>query len=243
IRGSRDRFKKGDTKALDTLHKVLVSISKLLAPYMPFLAEEMYQNLVVNCALKGAKDSVHLEDYPKTENIDEELLAKMSDLRSFVTLGLKVREDNGMKLRQPLEKAYVNMPSDELAQVLANELNVKSVECVKKVPEGDNYKAEQDRGLFVALDINLSEELEWAGFINEFARKIQVERKSLGLDITDRVSIHFASADKFVKNALESSQKDLLERVGASEILYNETLSGEEIDVNSHMVTVTVTKV
>ena len=64
IRRSRNRFKKGDVDALGTLHYVLVQLSKILSPFVPFLSEEIYQNIVVNLNLKEAKESVHLEEYP-----------------------------------------------------------------------------------------------------------------------------------------------------------------------------------
>src|SRR5690606_35147049 len=159
IRGCRDRFKNGDIDSLRTLHTVLLTLSKLLAPCMPFLAEDIYQNLAVECGLADAKESVHLEDYPVAHDIDQGLLSEMAEIRSFVTLGLKVREENRLKLRQPLEKAYVNMKSADLTEVLANELNVRVVECMKTAPKGDNYASAYEGELFVTLETSLSDEL------------------------------------------------------------------------------------
>lgn len=242
IRGCRDRFKNGDKDSLRTLHTVLLTLSKLLAPCMPFLAEDIYQNLAVECGLADAKESVHLEDYPVAHDIDQGLLSEMAEIRSFVTLGLKVREENRLKLRQPLEKAYVNMKSADLAEVLANELNVRVVECMKTAPKGDNYATGYEGELFVTLETSLSDELMQEGFVNEFARKVQVERKDLGLNISDRVLLKVSSEDDFVVKTLEANMKDLLDRVGGSELQFVEASQEGELDVNGHMLTLSVAK-
>jgi len=108
IRRSRDRFANGDKNALQTLYAALVTITKAFAPQMPFVTEEMYQNLVRN-VLADAKESVHLEDFPMVDEseVDETLLAEMEIVREVCTLGQSIRVQNSLKVRQPLQEVLV----------------------------------------------------------------------------------------------------------------------------------------
>ncbi len=133
IRRSRERFWNAeggsvDRDALDTLYTVLVNLSKVLAPLMPMIAEEIWQGLV-------GEGSVHLEDWPTLDALpsDPELVAAMDLLRAAVTPALGLREARGLRVRLPLAKAILagqatNSAIEPLKQLLADELNVKSVE-------------------------------------------------------------------------------------------------------------------
>ena len=143
VRRSRDRFwgssmTKSKAAAYTTLYTVLVTLSKLLAPYTPFLAEEMYQNLVRNFD-KDAPESVHLCDFPKADEkyIDEFLEDGMQDVLNVVVLGRAARNKANIKNRQPLARLLYNGRrelSKELREVIKDELNVKNVE----ISSGEN---------------------------------------------------------------------------------------------------------
>ena len=135
VRRCRERFwGKGmdDTKeaAFVTLYTVLVTLSKVIAPFVPFMAEEMYQNLV-RSVYPTAPESVHLCDFPTADEslIDESLNTQMSALLSVVGLGRACRAAANLKVRQPLSTLYVKGTSfDEAFSALAeDELNVKKV--------------------------------------------------------------------------------------------------------------------
>ena len=135
VRRCRERFwGKGmdDTKeaAFVTLYTVLVTLAKVIAPFVPFMAEEMYQNLVRSVD-PSAPESVHLCDFPAADEslIDESLNAQMSALLSVVGLGRACRAAANLKVRQPLSTLYVKGTSfDEAFSALAeDELNVKKV--------------------------------------------------------------------------------------------------------------------
>ena len=135
VRRCRERFwGKGmdDTKeaAFVTLYTVLVTLSKVIAPFVPFMAEEMYQNLVRSVD-PTAPESVHLCDFPTADEslIDESLNTQMSALLSVVGLGRACRAAANLKVRQPLSTLYVKGTSfDEAFSALAeDELNVKKV--------------------------------------------------------------------------------------------------------------------
>ncbi len=142
VRRSRRRFWKSEAdtdklSAYQTLYQVLVTLAKLLAPYTPFIAEEIYRNLV--CAVDSeAPESVHLCDYPRVEEelLDDDLLFRMQTVRRVVSLGRAARNKAGIKNRQPLAAAYVVAAGEEraavesLEQLVREELNVKRLQFV-----------------------------------------------------------------------------------------------------------------
>ena len=153
MRRSRRRFWKSEadadkTAAYATLHHVLVEFVKLLAPFTPFLTEEIYQNLV-RAVDNSAPASVHHTFYPQANAaaLDRRLLDKMGLAITTASLGRSARSAADIKLRQPLAKARVNVGSQqeqadlqELVDVLAEEINVKAIEVVSEVGELVNYK-------------------------------------------------------------------------------------------------------
>ncbi len=146
IRRSRRRFWKSQwdaekEAAYATLYGVLFGLAKLLAPFLPFTSEILYQNLAAPLTTK--RESVHLELYPEVaeDRIDWELLESMDVARKLVNLGRAVRNKAGVKLRQPLRSATLVVPrKDELrvrafTELIRDELNVKRVEWVQELPE------------------------------------------------------------------------------------------------------------
>ena len=140
VRRSRARFWKSDddvdkTNAFATLHEVLATFSKVLAPFMPFLTEGIHQRLV-RPVDPDAPESVHWCDYPETvaSSIDEGLERRMATVRGVAALGRRVREDHRIKVRQPLRtltvvhrNARVRNDVVAAAELIADELNVKNV--------------------------------------------------------------------------------------------------------------------
>ena len=142
VRLSRRRFWEGDRAALGTLRHCLVEVTKLLAPFIPFLADEIHDNLA------GAEpDSVHLADYPEADDslIDRELEAGMEAARRAVELGRAARAQAKVKMRQPLRKAVIVATDAEraaierLSELVAAELNVKQLEFVSEEGELVRY--------------------------------------------------------------------------------------------------------
>jgi isoleucyl-tRNA synthetase len=136
VRRSRERFWQSDlpedkVNAYMTLHTVLTTLAKLAAPFTPFMAEELYQNLVRSVD-PSAPMSVHLCDFPlaDTNQIDAELENHMEDVLQIVVLARACRNESNIKNRQPIGKMYVGaartLPSD-YASIIAEEINVKEV--------------------------------------------------------------------------------------------------------------------
>lgn len=179
VRRSRRRFWKaqddGDKmEAYSTLYFVLVYLSQVLAPFTPFLAEELYQKMT------GSSESVHLLDWPEAGEIDQEVLDEMKRARDIITEGLALRmqkseTEEQIKVRQPLaEFVYDGEKLPEYyEQIIMDEVNVKRV---------TNGKA-------MKLDKELTEELKAEGFARELIRFIQSGRKKAGLNVDDRIKL------------------------------------------------------
>jgi len=152
VRRSRRRFWDGDPAAFATLRHCLVTVSKLLAPFTPFLSDEIYTELA-----DEGKESVHLCDFPQTSNvgaIDSELEFAMAIARETVKLGLAARGQAKMKVRQPLSKAVVVAEGREkeaienLTEIICEELNVKQLQFVAAADELGEYELKPNyRGL------------------------------------------------------------------------------------------------
>lgn len=179
VRRSRRRFSRSEDKAdqkeaFSTLYYVLVYLSYILAPFTPFLAEELYQKMT------GNTDSVHLKSWPEAGPIDEEVLDRMARTRSIITDALALRmqksdTEEQIKVRQPLSS--LTYPGDKLddfyERIIKEEVNVK------KVANGDA----------LVLDKTLTEELKREGFARDLIRAIQSARKHAGLQMDDHIKL------------------------------------------------------
>lgn len=227
IRRNRDRFKAGDSDALQVLYQNLVTISKLLAPFTPFLSEEMYQNLVVNLGRKDAKESVHLEEYPKLMDVlDNQVLEGMEQVRKVCSLGLKIRDERRIKLRQPLSVAFTNLKDTNYLEILKSELNVNDVKYVEKEADGDSLVTMKDGLDFVSLDTHISEELRMAGLYREVVRGVQNLRKENGLVVGQKVAVSLYTSDEGLSSMLKERGSDLQGDVGASKVDVVKSIEG-----------------
>ena len=186
VRRSRRRFWKSEDdqdklEAYSTLYYVLIYLAKILAPFTPFLAEELYQKMtgagVVNSEIP---ESVHLLDWPEAGVIDEMVLAQMAKTREIITAGLaermkKTETEAQIKVRQPLAKlVYAGEELDDFyEQIIMEEVNVKVVE----------------HGEALVLDKTLTPELLEEGKIRELIRFVQAARKKAGLNVDDRIKL------------------------------------------------------
>jgi len=201
VRRSRRRFWKSQsdadkTAAYRTLHYVLVQLSLILAPFTPFLAEELFQKLT-------GGESVHLLDWPETGHIDELVLQDMAQLRELITQGLAERAQAGIKTRQPLNSfkvtklsLFTRPYSQEMIEILKEELNVKAVNVV----EIDNKQHSLDEA--IGLDLTLTSDLKREGLAREIIRHIQQARKQAGLQVDDRIHLQLDTSDKDLQAVL-----------------------------------------
>ncbi len=216
IRRSRKRFWKAENdsdkqEAYLTLWTILKDFSKVIAPFCPFIGEEIYQNLGVE--IEG-KESVHLCDFPTSNGqyIDLELRKEMEKTRKIVELGLSLRAENSVKVRQPVQKIIIGgvKLSQELIPLIKEELNVKEVIFGDGIKETKFIKKKEEGGLAVAMDFELSKELVLEGQMREIIRFIQNARKKAGFEVDDRIEIYYQGKEEVFGKFGEIIAKEVL---------------------------------
>ena len=206
VRRSRRRFWKSESDAdklaaYNTLYECLVTLAKLLAPFTPFLAEELYQNLVRSISTE-APDSVHLADFPAADvtKIVKQLTEDIRLAMKISSLGRAARSQAGIKVRQPLAKVVVKLESrrereslERLLPQVLEELNVKALEFVDEAAElgKPGYMASSEGGYMVAVPTELSPELQAEGMAREVVRRLQTMRRNAGFDIADHIVTYY----------------------------------------------------
>ncbi|MBT4857240.1 isoleucine--tRNA ligase [Candidatus Uhrbacteria bacterium] len=197
IRRSRDRFKQegaDQTEALATLRHVLDTFAQMIAPFMPMLAESIYQSVDGGYGAQEGRVSVHLTDWPVADAVDEGVIEKMGEARALVSRALDAREEAGRAIKQPLASMKVSVPSGSMgegySEVIAQEVNVKEV----VVAEGD---------LKVELDTELTPALIREGLVREVVRKVNQLRKEAGLTIEDKIDLFVYSDNAEVKKMFD----------------------------------------
>ena len=224
VRRSRRRFWKSENDAdklaaYATLYQCLVTVSRLMAPLAPFMAEELYRSLV--CAVNPeAPDSVHLAAYPTADEalIDRDLMAATRLAMQVASMGRAARAKAGVKVRQPLAQVQVCGRADYLNQVgaqILEELNIKELTILEDdaayqerlrqeaqaqgetdfsghgIYPVDDYWVSVEPGCLVALDTRITPELAAEGLARELAHRIQGLRRSARFELTDRIVAYY----------------------------------------------------
>ena len=226
LRRSRDRFKSdtsNDRKtALATTRFVLLELSKIIAPIMPFIAEEIYQKV----REKKSKESVHLEIWPKgnkVTSLDKRAMSEMAETKMVASLGLEARAKAGIKVRQPLTALRIKNEKlkgkKELLQLIKDEINVKEIEFDKKL--------EQE----VFLDTLITPELKKEGQFREFVRNIQDLRKKEGLTTKDRMILDVKTGNAG-EDLLKLFAHDIKRICLLKNIVFTATVAGEGIVID-----------
>lgn len=211
VRRSRRRFwKSGDdadkNHAYRTLHYVLVHLAQIIAPFTPFLAEELYQKLT-------GDESVHLLDWPMPGRVNELVLREMAAVREAINDGLSKRARAGIKVRQPLALAQLisvissASPPDlneELVEIVKDELNVKKVVVVSGSELGASPSPT------VELQFELTPELKREGLMREVVRYVQSARKAAGLNVDDRIVLYLATDNEELNRAVSEHRQTIL---------------------------------
>ena len=319
VRRSRERFwakgmEQDKINAYMTLYTALVTIAKAAAPMIPFMAEEIYQNLVRSID-KNAPESIHLCDFPVAEegHIDKKLEDDMSEVLAAVVMGRACRNTANIKNRQPIGTMFIKAEytlSEFYQEIIEDELNVKSVVFTEDVRDftsytfkpqlrtvgpkygkqlggiqktlasldgnramddlnasgalrfdvngvqveltkedllidmshKEGYVSEENNGMTVVLDTNLTEELLEEGFVYEVISKIQTMRKDSGFEVMDHICVSISGNEKIAaivaKNEEAIAGKVLADRITAGETLSNT----KEWNVNGESVTISIEK-
>jgi isoleucyl-tRNA synthetase len=320
VRRGRDRYwgsemTEDKAAAYTTLWYVLVTFAKLTAPYTPFIAEQMYLNLVP-AFFKNAPESVHLCEFPvyDASMVDEELEAGMETVLDIVNLGRAARNVGNVKNRQPLSEMYVvtaraDTLDEGLKAIVLDELNIKEYKSAEDATEFISYKLKpqlktlgpkygkklgmitaflntceaqkvveavrnggeyvlesdaevvlkeedlqiftesksgfisaSDKGVTVALNTALTEELIFEGIERELVSKVQAMRKEANYQITDRISIYYIAEGKAKEVLDKGAFKEDVLAISVAEGLPENADIAKEVDVNGEKVTISLVK-
>ena len=202
--------------ALRTLREILEETTKLLAPFMPFISEKIYQDL------GGAKVSVHLERWPKVEDrlIDERLIADMQIVRELVSQGLEARVRVKIPVRQALGRLTVRWrdpvvferwsKQEELFVLVREELNVEEVAMA--------HVADLPTPWTVELDTELTPALKRKGLLREFTRQVMSLRKEAQTQPSDVVDVSIVTADAELHTLIQEQQETLRKELHALQL-------------------------
>lgn len=237
IRRSRRRFQKPETEkekeeAANTLYYVLFKLSKLMAPFTPFITEEIYLKLK-----NEGKESVHLCDYPEPNKklIDSNLEEAMQEARDIVNLALSERQKAGIKVRQVLSSLKVKgfktdlKCTPEMVELIKDEVNVKQVMLDIGIKEQ------------VELDTDITPELKEEGDVREVIRYIQQMRKEMKLVPEDTISVLYQKSELFDKIKEKNGGTILKEVLAKDFIPSSESL--KEVELSSGKVSIGIKKI
>lgn len=228
VRRSRDRFKDAGedaTAALATTRYVLLTLAKITAPFVPFIAEDVYQRA------GGALESVHLEPWPVLGKGQRDVLAQMDVVRAVVTKTLELRTIAGIKVRQPLAALTINdealRGNDALLDILKDEVNVKEV----------LFNTTQEES--VVLDVVLTDTLKQEGYAREIMRFVQGMRKDAGLTPDDTITLHLSeNAEALVGPFVD----DIVKTVRASGVTFDASADAQSLTIDGVVVAASFTQ-
>lgn len=218
LRRSRDRLKDGDVDAKKTLYYVLKTTAKLLAPFAPFSAEDIWQKL----RTQADEISVHLTEWPKAQTFDENILNEMLKVREVCTEGNALRKKLNIAVKQPLASFTIagDLSSDYF-EIIKDELNVKTILV----------------GTEFAYDTEITPELKREGNYRELVRALQDLRKETGLTPDDVIMLKISDN---AKDLLVGFESDLKKTVQISQIEFTD---GEnEINIDEQVYKVSIQK-
>jgi isoleucyl-tRNA synthetase len=233
VRRSRKRFQQPESVAdlkqgSEVFAYVLATLSKLIAPFAPFLAEEIYQRTIGN-----DKKSVHLEVWPKASKslIDKKIQKEIEEARQIITQALAIRAKAGIKVRQPLKELFIAnktiLKNTELCELLKEELNVKNI----------SYKKE------LGLDLEITEELKKEGMIREIIRNIQESRKESNLQPKDEIEVYYNidGNDLFVEYKDSFLKEGKIKKLIKGEVV-NPIIS-KQIEIDGQKISISIKKI
>ena len=245
VRRSRRRFWKSENdadklSAYNTLYECLVTLAKLMAPFTPFLADELYQNLV-RAVSPEAAESVHLTDFPVADKskIDEQLAEANRQAMKVSSLGRAVRSKAGIKVRQPLQVSYFAtsferaLENEAIRQMVLDELNVKEIkfessEKLAALSKESGYLVDDEAAPTTVIDTRVTPELEAEGMAREIVHRVQGMRRSADFDIADHINTYY-QGDDYIRGVMKN---DSLAEYIAQETLSRELTEGLPEDVD-----------
>ncbi|MBS3085856.1 isoleucine--tRNA ligase [Candidatus Pacearchaeota archaeon] len=213
----RDRLSREDKEAKHIMQETYLTLLKLCAPFVPFIAEKIWQDLKYKKIVK--EESIHLCEFPKFDKrkINKKLEQEFDTALKIIEAGLAERDKAKIGLRWPLAKAVVSCdkkPNNEILEIVKLQLNVKKIEI----------KIAKKKIIEVKLDTQLTPELEAEGYAREMIRQIQAFRKKIGLQKHQKVEIAIAISDDKFRKVLESKKNFIAEKTNTKNLKFVITL-------------------
>ncbi len=255
IRRSRDRFKSDDNqdkqKAIQTTKQILTELSKLIAPFLPFVSEGLWQRL--NKEDFSTENSIHLQSWPEERELnkeEQEVIEKMALVREIVSLGLAKRDEYKIKIRQMLNPATVyvkdekdvSILDEKYLQIASDELNLVSLDI-----KHDKEKVVNEQRFNLELDTVISPELKKEGIKREIVRSINMIRKDEGLSRDISAKVILVTRDEDITDVIKSMNEEIKKETVSESIEIQEELNNEdetmkikELKINSILITVVV---
>jgi len=221
VRRSRDRIADNVDGALDVFYYVLLNFSKACAPAVPFMAEEIYQNLVGSGSRVPV--SVHLENYPsydgKLIEANQEVISRMKLTRDLASAALSIRVNNKIAVRQPLKAIIASREFElplEYLEIVKDETNIKEIRYQAEVSNFEDNAC--DSAKKVALDLKIDQALQEEGLLREIIRKFQDERKNAKLNVRDHITATYP-ANPEVKKIIDKHEEVIKEKILATKLI------------------------
>ncbi|MDD5625968.1 MAG: isoleucine--tRNA ligase [Patescibacteria group bacterium] len=244
LRRSRDRFADKQEEASQTLYYVLLNLTKLLAPFTPFCAEKLYLDLTQG----KIKESVHLDDWPTVDEElikqGEKLLEEMEIVRKICEISHNLRLKAKIKVRQPLKTLSIKIKpfiNQGLIDLIKNEVNLKEINFVENLPQGDGWQTNEDSEIKLSLEINITPELKKEGLARELTRNINSLRKESGLTQKDQVDIYYQTSFVDLEEVMNDFA-DLLKEKTASKNIFKkipeQSLIQKEFDIDGNKMSI-----
>ena len=213
-----------------TIYTVLMDLTRLMAPFTPYLAEKIYQNLNFN-----GEESIHLSSYPRVryEIIDDDLEKYMDHIRDIVESAANAREKAKRKLRWPIKRLIISPDEEEivaavkrLESILKVQTNTKAVESLsvgERLEESEDVVSSSFNGGIVYLDVELTEEIMAEGYAREIIRRIQQMRKDLDLNVEDFIEVSIELDGESLRY-IKDKEELISTEVRASRITYGKAI-------------------
>ncbi|HHD92072.1 MAG TPA: isoleucine--tRNA ligase, partial [Candidatus Portnoybacteria bacterium] len=217
IRRSRKKFQAPESKeelekSTQFLAFLLIKLSQIVAPSMPFIAENIYQRIIKIWPSEEWPESVHLSDFPiaDTKKIDNDLEEKMEIVRDISRQILAERSRLGIKVRQPLAKVILKndqLNNQDLWQLILEETNIKNIKI--------NLESEDE----ISLDTSLTLELKQEGFLRDFIHRLQMMRKKIGLDPSQEIVLVVGGESELI-NWIKENQPLIKKEASINKIVF-----------------------
>lgn len=209
----------------ETLNEIFIGLLQMLSPIIPFLTEKLWMNMYEKKIVK--EESVHLSGWPKYEKkkVDEKLEAEMKIVLKIIEIGLSERDKAKIGLKWPLGNVFLELNGEidtDLKEIIERQLNVKKV-SIKKI-KGEEIK--------LVLDTTSTPELEAEGYSRELARKIQAERKNIGLKKGELIDIEIF-ADKEIIGYFKQNKEFLSERINSKKLSFSDDKAPNNANVST----------